>query len=267
MLTSERRNGLDRNGGPHARAETGGPGTGPRPAAPRPTEPSGPIGGARPSHCIHPDLPRGGNVAAHLNRVASERATSRMNSAAAYSKTNVDFSAMAAGGHGDHEPVSVELRRICGRSGTDDCESGRHSEGAHTNANHGSPHTSFYLRGRFAQRARNVLMEQCAEFQAHLAPQRMHALGAHRISVVLSVPRPRCPLPGATFMAPRSSRAGRRAPLQERFDAGRRQRRHSRRFRDQGEPWHDGEILFLAMISQRPLMALSGCSTVQGSAP
>ena len=35
---------------------------------------------------------------------------------------------------------------------------------------------SFYLRCRFAQRARNVLMEQCAEFQAHLAPQRMHAL-------------------------------------------------------------------------------------------
>ena len=176
MLTSERRNGLDRNGGPLARAETGGPGTGPRPAAPRPTEPSGPIGGARPSHCIHPDLPRGGNAAVQLNWVASERATSRMNSAAAYSKANVDFSAMAAGRHGDHEPVSVELGRICGRSGTDDCESGRQSEGAHTNANHGSPHTSFYLRGRFAQRARNVLMEQCDEFQAHLAPQRMHAL-------------------------------------------------------------------------------------------
>ena len=176
MLTSERRNGLDRNGGPLARAETGGPGTGPRPAAPRPTEPSDPIGGARASHCIHPDLPRGGNAAVQLNRVASERSTSRMNSAAAYSKANVDFSAMAAGRHGDHEPVSVELGRICGRSGTDDCESGRHSEGAHTNANHGSPHTSFYLRARFAQRARNVLMEQCDEFQAHLAPQRMHAL-------------------------------------------------------------------------------------------
>ena len=172
MLTSERRNGLDRNGGPLARAETGGPGTGPRPAAPRPTEPSDPIGGARASHCIHPDLPRGGNAAVHLNWVASERSTSRMNSAAAYSKANVDFSAMAAGRHGDHEPVSVELGRICGRSGTDDCESGRHSEGAHTNANHGSPHTSFYLRARFAQRARNVLMEQCDEFQAHLAPQR-----------------------------------------------------------------------------------------------
>ena len=138
-------------------------------------------------------------MAAHLNRVASERATGRMNSAAAYSKTNVDFSAMAAGGHGDHEPVSVELRRICGRSGTDDCESGRHSEGAHANANHGSPHTSFYLRGRFAQRARNVLMEQCAEFQAHLAPQRMHALGAHRISVVLSVPRPQMYAPWHDF--------------------------------------------------------------------
>ena len=218
MLTSERRNGLDRNGGPHARAETGGPATGPRPAAPRRTEPSGPIGDARPSHCIHPDLPRGGNAAVQLNRVASERSTSRMNSAAAYSKANVDFSAMAAGGHGDHEPVSVELRRICGRSGTDDCESGRQSEGAHTIANHGSPHTTFYLRGRFAQRARNVLMEQCAEFRAHMSASWRDFHGATKF------------------------KGGAEGPLQERFDPGRHQRRHSRRFRDQGEPWHDGEI-------------------------
>ena len=28
---------------------------------------------------------------------------------------------------------------------------------------------SFYLRCRFAQRARNVLMEQCAEFRAHMS--------------------------------------------------------------------------------------------------
>ena len=67
---------------------------------------------------------------------------------------------------------------------------------------------SFYLRCRFAQRARNVLMEQCAEFQAHLAPQRMHALGAHRISVVLSVPRPRCPLPGTTFIGTTKLKGG-----------------------------------------------------------
>jgi hypothetical protein len=52
---------------------------------------------------------------------------------------------MAAGSHGDHAPVSVELGRNCGRSGTDDCESGRQSEGALTIANHGSPHTCVVL--------------------------------------------------------------------------------------------------------------------------
>ena len=124
-------------GAPNARAETGGPATRPSPAAPKPPEPSGPMGGARASHCIHPDMPRGGNAAAQLNRVKSERSTRRMNSAAVYSEANLDVSAMAAGSHGDHAPVSIELGRNCGRSGTDDCGSGRQSEGAHTIANHG----------------------------------------------------------------------------------------------------------------------------------
>jgi hypothetical protein len=53
-----------------------------------------------------------------------------------YSEADRDFSAMAAGGHGDHAPVSVELSRNCGRCERDDCESGRKSEGAHTIANH-----------------------------------------------------------------------------------------------------------------------------------
>jgi hypothetical protein len=44
---------------------------------------------------------------------------------------------MAAGRHRDHRPVSIELGRNCGRSRTDDCESGRQSEGAHTIANQG----------------------------------------------------------------------------------------------------------------------------------
>jgi hypothetical protein len=103
------------------------------------------MGAARASQCIHPSLPRGGNAAGQLNWVASERATSRINSAAAYSKANVDFSAMAAGSHGDHEPVSVGLGRNCGRSGTDNCESGRQGEGADTIANHWSPHACVLL--------------------------------------------------------------------------------------------------------------------------
>jgi hypothetical protein len=45
---------------------------------------------------------------------------------------------MATGGLGVHDPVSVERRRICGRSGTDDCGSGHQSDGAHTIADHGS---------------------------------------------------------------------------------------------------------------------------------
>ena len=123
---------IGRECAPNARADTGRPGTSPCSATPKPIEPSGPIGTARASHCIHPDLPRGGNAPHQLNWVKnesrSERAsTSRINSATAYSNVNRDFSAMAAGSHGDHDPVSVELGRNCGRSGTDDREGGRES--------------------------------------------------------------------------------------------------------------------------------------------
>ena len=107
---------------------------------------------ARASHCLHLDLPRGGYAAAQLNRIRSERSTGGINSTAAYSKANRDLSAMAAGSHSDHAPVSVELGSICGRDGTDDCEDGRQSEGAPTIANHRSPHTvsvqTHTLRGK-----------------------------------------------------------------------------------------------------------------------
>src|SRR6476620_9237029 len=111
----------------------------------------------RASHCLHLDLPRGGNAAAQLNRVMSESgseraSTSRIDSATAYSNVNRDLSAMAAGSHSDHAPVSVELGSICGRDGTDDCEDGRQSEVAPTIAHLRSPHTvSLYthtLRGK-----------------------------------------------------------------------------------------------------------------------
>lgn len=128
-------------GAPNARAETGRPATRPSPAAPNPTEPSGPMGDARASHRFQLDMPRCGHATAQLNRVKSERSTGRMNSAAVYAHPNRDGSAMAAGRHGGHAPVSVELGRNCGRSGIDDCGSGRQSEGAHMIANHGSPHT------------------------------------------------------------------------------------------------------------------------------
>jgi hypothetical protein len=91
---------------------------------------------ARASHGTQTGLPGGGNAAAHLNRVKSEGAAGRMNAAAAYSETNLDRSAMAAGSHGDHIPVSIRLGRNW-RSGTDDCSSGGQSDGAHTIANHG----------------------------------------------------------------------------------------------------------------------------------
>jgi hypothetical protein len=72
-----------------------------------------------------------------MSESGSERASaSRINSATAYSNVDGDFSAMAAGSHGDHAPVSVELSRNCGRWETNDCESGRESEGADTIANH-----------------------------------------------------------------------------------------------------------------------------------
>ena len=50
-----------------------------------------------------------------------QRSTRRMNSAAIYSEANLDVSAMAVGSLSDHAPVSIELARNCGRSGTDDC--------------------------------------------------------------------------------------------------------------------------------------------------
>ena len=129
------------NGAPNARAETGGPGAVPGLAAPKPIEPPDPMSDPRASHCLHLNLPRGGNAAAQLNRVRSERSTGGINSTAAYSKANRDLSAMAAGSHSDHAPVSVELGRSCRRDGTDDREDGRQSEGAPTIANHRSPHT------------------------------------------------------------------------------------------------------------------------------
>jgi len=95
-----------------------GTGTEPRPAALNPIEPSGPLGAARASHCIHPDLPPGGNAPDQLNRVMSESdseraSASRINSATAYSNVDRDFSAMAPGSNGDHAPVSIELSRTC----------------------------------------------------------------------------------------------------------------------------------------------------------
>src|SRR5215831_8851814 len=136
---------LRTNGVPNARANTGRPGTGPSSAAPKTIEPSGPIGNTRASHCIHPDLARGGNPPHQLKRVMSESGSkrgsaSRKNSAAAYSDVNRNCSAMAAGSHGDHAPATIELGRNCRRSGKDDCESARQSEGAHTIANHESTH-------------------------------------------------------------------------------------------------------------------------------
>jgi hypothetical protein len=132
---------LGANGAPNARADTGRPGTGPRTAPLKPIKPSGPLGDAWASHRIHADLPGRGNAADQLNLVASETSPGRKNSAVVYSKANGDFSAMAAGGHGDHVPVSVKLGRNCRRSETDDCESGRESEGAHTVGNPGCPHS------------------------------------------------------------------------------------------------------------------------------
>ena len=132
---------LGSDGAPNARAETGGPGTGPRPAAPKPIEPPDPMSDPRASHCSHPDLARAGNTPAQLNRVKGERSTSGINLAAAYSHTNRDFSAMAARSHGDHAPFSVELDRICRPDGPDDCEDGRQSEDAPTMSNHRSSHT------------------------------------------------------------------------------------------------------------------------------
>jgi hypothetical protein len=57
----------------------------------------------------------------------------------AYLKADRNSSTVAAGGHGDHVPVSVELGRNCSGSETENYESGGESEDACTIANHGDP--------------------------------------------------------------------------------------------------------------------------------
>jgi hypothetical protein len=131
---------LGANGAPNARAETGGPATGPGSTAPKWAEPSAPMGGAGPRHGVHLGSPRGRNAAAQPDWVKRERSAGRKNAAVAYSKADLDGSAMAAGSGGDHAPVSIELGRTCRRRRTRDCGSGRQDDGARTIANHGRPH-------------------------------------------------------------------------------------------------------------------------------
>ena len=116
---------LGTNGVPNARAESGGPATGPCAAGPKWAEPSDPVGGARTSHGIHLGMPRSRNAAVQPDRVKGERSAGRKNAAAVYSKANLDGSAMAAGSGGDHAPVSIDLGRNCWRGRTRDCGSGR----------------------------------------------------------------------------------------------------------------------------------------------
>src|SRR5262249_49513534 len=100
--------------------------TGPSPAALKPPEASGDIGAARASHCVRLHIPGGGDTAAQLRRVtAGVISTGRIESAAVYCEAELDASAMALGGLGQHAPVSVQRRGNCGRSGTDGCGSGR----------------------------------------------------------------------------------------------------------------------------------------------
>jgi hypothetical protein len=75
--------------------------------------------------------------------MTGETSTSRVHSTTAYSEADRDAPTMAAGSHRDHAPVPIELGRNCGQSGTEDWESHRQSEGAHTIANHES-HGVFY---------------------------------------------------------------------------------------------------------------------------
>jgi hypothetical protein len=72
--------------------------------------------------------------------MASETSASRVHATTAYSEADRNAPAMAAGSHGQHAPISIKLGRHCRQRGTDDCESHRQSKGAHTIANHDSPH-------------------------------------------------------------------------------------------------------------------------------
>jgi hypothetical protein len=63
---------------------------------------------------------------------------------AAYSKA-IDLSAMARVA-GDHAQLPSNWAGVRAERNTDDCESGRKSEGAHTSANHGTPRVLYCFR-------------------------------------------------------------------------------------------------------------------------
>jgi len=71
-----------------------------------------------------------GDATAELRRVNAVRSAGRVDSAADDCEAKLDVFAMATGGLGGDDPVSIAGRRNCGRSGTDDCGSDRQSDGA-----------------------------------------------------------------------------------------------------------------------------------------
>src|SRR5262244_3390828 len=127
---------LGARGIPNARAEAGGPTTGPGAAAPNRAKLAGPTGGARASDGIHLSVTRGRNAATQPDRIESEKPTGRKNAAAVYAEVNLDGSAMAPRRGGDHAPVSIELGRNCRQNRANDGGKGRKADGARAMANH-----------------------------------------------------------------------------------------------------------------------------------
>ena len=99
----------------------------------------------RARHCLQSGTARAGDAAAQPNGVKSEPASGRINAATSYSHAHRDGSAMTTGRHGGHAPVSVELARTCGWSGTDDCKSDQQGECARSIANHVGLHSCIVL--------------------------------------------------------------------------------------------------------------------------
>jgi len=128
------------NGSPNARADTGGSGTVPLADAFGSREVSDALGHTRAGHAFDLGRARAGNEPGQGNLVHDETSAGCRNVAAVDGHANLDDAAMAAGGRQGHVPAAVERGRSCGQNRSDDCESGRQSEGAHTIASHASPH-------------------------------------------------------------------------------------------------------------------------------
>src|SRR5712671_2387548 len=97
------------------------------------------MGTARTGRYIHPDIPRGGDLAAEPRGVTAVGSSGGVDSAVNYDQGELHAFAMTPGGPREHAPVSIERLRKRRRSGPDDGGSDRQGDCTDTMVDHGTP--------------------------------------------------------------------------------------------------------------------------------